>query len=742
MRGGKKFNDVLRDEIQCVRTRRTAAWPEGKTRDEALKGKLVGLALSGGGIRSATFSLGILQRLAREGILDKVDYLSTVSGGGYLGGALTFFAKSHREQENGTDEVNSVTGAQTFPYGVRDPRSGIRDNEEPGILTHLRLNGKYLTPGGGITGVSFAGVILRGILLNLLVWMPLATAVLAILMYAGGHVSGRFPGWEYVCAVVHRCCVDLAYLCCPQGRNGLCWLLWPAAYLGGVFVISSAFYSLGTRISGDSWRYKFRRCYEKGIRWVLFLGGLFLVLGSLPLVSGALLDTVSVLLGLGGGLWAFLRSRSNSEGRVPLGLLAPIVSVVLLYGLLLVSYELASFVVRPKTISLTCLWLLGLSVSVAVVTGCCVNLNYTSIHRYYRDRLIEAFMPDEATVGKKAKTFGKNAPATVADKGKLSDMWTERAPYLLVNTNVVLVDSDVPRWRVRGGDSFILSPKSCGSAATGWVSTGEYMEKDPLTLATAVAISGAAVNPNTGAGGKGPTRKPMMSLLMALLNVRLGYWVRHPGAHRTHGPVASHFGAAFYELSRRGFAEHREMIQLSDGGHFENLGIYELIRRRVKLIICCDGAADPHFEFADLQVLIRRVAADFGAEIKFDQDNRLESLIPREPAPKAVIRRDARVDAYPVGTRFARRGHIKGTITYDNGAAGTLILFKTTMIQGLSLLVKGYKALNRQFPDQSTADQFFDEEQFEAYRELGYEIADRMIRDSTVGIQELLEQCH
>ena len=267
------------------------------------------------------------------------------------------------------------------------------------------------------------------------------------------------------------------------------------------------------------------------------------------------------------------------------------------------------------------------------------------------------------------------------------------------------------------------------------------MRKDPFTLATAVAISGASVNPNTGAGGVGPTRKPMLSLLMALLNIRLGYWVPHPGACQRHQPVASHFRAAFYEVSRRGYSEHRDMIQISDGGHSENLGVYELIRRKVKLIICCDGAADPDSEFVDLQVLTRRIAVDFGARIEFDRSNRLEKLIPREPDPQAVLNRDARVNAYPVGVKLAQRGHIKGTIIYDDDTEATLILLKTTMIQGLSLLVKGYKAANCDFPDQSTADQFFDEEQFEAYRELGYEIADRMVRDATVGLQGLLDQC-
>ena len=408
---------------------------------------------------------------------------------------------------------------------------------------------------------------------------------------------------------------------------------------------------------------------------------------------------------------------------------------MLLYGLLLLAYQFAwQLMTSHEAFPLGLPWLLAIGLSVSVASGWYVNVNYISIHRYYRDRLMEGFMPDPAT-------RGRTGPATKADRAKLVDMCSEGAPYHLVNTNVVLVNSDDARWRVRGGDSFLLSPLYCGCSATRWVSTGEYMQKDPLTLATAVAISGAAVNPNTGAGGTGPTRKPMLSLLMALLNLRLGYWVPNPCKNPRHQPVASHFRAAWYELYRRGYAEHRDMLQLSDGGHFENLGVYELVRRKVKVIVCCDGTADPGFEFADLQVLVRRIAADFGARVEFDVDNRLERLIPREPDPEAVRYRDPATDAYPVGGKFAKQGHVKGTITYCDGTTATLILLKTTMIEGLGLLVKGYKAANHAFPDESTGDQFFDEDQFEAYRELGYDIADRMLADNSVDVVGLLGDC-
>ena len=339
-------------------------------------------------------------------------------------------------------------------------------------------------------------------------------------------------------------------------------------------------------------------------------------------------------------------------------------------------------------------------------------------------------------------TNGTTGPAWDADRAELSDMCVEHAPYHLVNTNVVLVDSDDPRYRKRGGDAFLLSPLYCGGTAAGWIQTDDYMQRDALTLPTAVAISGAAANPNTGAGGVGPTRRPILSLLMGLLNIRLGYWVPSPRAKKTkRQPVANHFRAAWHELRPRGFTEDRNLLQLSDGGHFENLGVYELVRRRVKVIVCCDAAADPGFDFKDLQVLARRIGTDFGARIKFEDDNRLELLIPREPDPQQVQARDPDTDAYPVGACFAERGYIQGTIVYpDESQSTSFILLKTTMVRRLGLLLKGYKGANRAFPDQTTADQFFDEEQFEAYRELGYEIADTLLNDQDINLEGLLRQ--
>ena len=706
---------ILCEELEAIQCRRRAIRcnsSSGTTvktasstekRCEDIKNKLVGLALSGGGIRSATFALGVMQRLAKEGCLKHVDYLSTVSGGGYIGGSLTWFLSQGFKNPK-TKEPFSTTAAN-FPYGVDDPREKRLREKQPRILEHLRLHGKYLIPGKCITVESLIGVVLRGILLNLVVWLPLATAVFVLLSCLTG---------------------SLVVVLFPAGMIGILFLGCSLCYSFSTWLITRRKPTSVFKNEDDA--YKARRKFAKCTPYLLRLGLLSLALGSLPWVHSALQQYIHhagfgpLLLGIAGGLSSFVSSKKNHDGKIPLRFLAPLASFFLLYGLVLASYGFS--LLYSEYYSDCSNWALGVGLAVLVIsvgTGWFANLNYISIHKYYRDRLMEAFMPNPGGIG-------KCADAKEANKAKLSDMCSTNAPYHLVNTNVVLVDSDDPRWKVRGGDAFLLSPKYCGSTATDWQKTTCYMKDDPLTLATAVAISGAAANPNTASGGSGPTRNPALSLLMALLNIRLGYWVPHPTKQKAL-KIVNHFHAAWRELSPRGYEENQKMLQLSDGSHFENLGVYELVRRKVKLIICCDASADPGFKFTDLQNLVRRIGSDLGARIVFNKPNHLERLIPR----------DQGVPSYPPSVKFADQGHINGTIAYSDNTKGTLILLKSTMIRNVGLLLKGYKGANPVFPDQSTADQFFDEEQFEAYRELGYEIAKRMICD--VDLKALLGQC-
>lgn len=182
---------------------------------------------------------------------------------------------------------------------------------------------------------------------------------------------------------------------------------------------------------------------------------------------------------------------------------------------------------------------------------------------------------------------------------------------------------------------------------------------------------------------------------------------------------------------RRYLNENSHNIQLSDGGHFENLGLYELVRRRLKVIIICDGAEDLNFTFPCLANAIEKVRADFGALIDIDATD-LEPLIPR---------RRKNADSGNVSAEdlaFSPRGYLIASIKYakEEGGkeplVGTLIYLTTAFLQSHTADLYAYKKAHPEFPDQPTSDQFFDESQFEAYRELGFQTAHRMMCDADV----------
>ena len=147
--------------------------------------------------------------------------------------------------------------------------------------------------------------------------------------------------------------------------------------------------------------------------------------------------------------------------------------------------------------------------------------------------------------------------------------------------------------------------------------------------------------------------------------------------------------------------ETDRLLNLSDGGHYENLGLYGLVKRGCRLIITSDAAADPGFAFGDLAGAQRKLRIDLGVDIEIDVS-------------------DLRPDP---DTGLCKRHHAVGTIHYPNGLKGTLVYIKTSLTGDEPEDLRAYRRKNPTFPDQSTGDQFFDEGQFESYRKLGEMIA-------------------
>src|SRR5262249_20363322 len=158
------------------------------------------------------------------------------------------------------------------------------------------------------------------------------------------------------------------------------------------------------------------------------------------------------------------------------------------------------------------------------------------------------------------------------------------------------------------------------------------------------------------AGGRGLTRSPFISLAMSLLNIRLGYWIPNPQygvpSFLTRRP--NHFwpGGA-YAATRSGYTEDAKWLEIADGGHFENLAIYELVRRRCGLVIVCDGGQDIASSYQDLVTAVQRIGQDFGATVQFDMQVRKPGKHEFESSSPAQMIASSKLTDYPKGAEFA-----------------------------------------------------------------------------------------
>ena len=724
-----------------------------------------GLALSGGGIRSASFNLGVLQALAKEGCLEKIDYLSTVSGGGYIGASLTYLLHQSNQSDADNNELPTFdVSASNFPYlsypMVDISTSGDREAsyKKGRLLRRLRQNAKYLTPGKGITLLSLIGVVMRNSMASLLVHSSVLLLLLQIL------VSSRILPTQ------------------PDGPNGM-WIL--TGCLLGLYLLVSLIYGVSTGVIDNlavpsaGITYRIRRYFEQGTHWLFLFAISAAILGLLPqiyfapiwshapdwmtirivregnsnLVPSPFFSALVTALGAIGNVFGYLKSHAGKKTTLPVGLVVAVASALLLFGILLLVFHVAVLLNAGES-DVSGALILVLTSVLLFTFGWMSDVNYMSVHRYYRDRLMETFLPDVGAVTdirNRTEATGKSDPGNTAmlwqmcgvDPSSPSQSKKIPGPYHIINTNIVLTASANSRYRGRGGDCFILSPLFSGSRATGWKVTNRSPNAG-LTLATAMAASGAALNPNAGVGGEGVTRQPILSVLMGLFNIRMGYWHVNPNpdcaslasrlARLQSGPNLISPGL-FESLGRNNLREDSHYVLLTDGGHFENLGLYELVRRRLKLIVVGDAGADPKSEFEDLANAIEKVRADFGTLIEICSED-LEALVPHRSiadlsvqATQSVAQHGylvARIKYAASEDHSTQSGSVSDSI---NRNIGWLIYLKATYSAGLTADLSGYRKAHPIFPNQPTTDQFFDEKQFEAYRELGFQTAFQMLND-------------
>ena len=303
--------------------------------------------------------------------------------------------------------------------------------------------------------------------------------------------------------------------------------------------------------------------------------------------------------------------------------------------------------------------------------------NANSLHPLYRDRLAKAFLFDPT----RPDPVHDDLVTTLRPPLRLTQITAMKGPYHLINAALNVEASKVANRRGRNADFFIFSPKFVGSKTTDYVATPDIEDVAVgLDLPTAMAVSGAAVSSNVGA----QNIKPLTATL-ALLNIRLGYWLRNPrriaiakpaGQQVRHGRISEYLRrnnlvANYYFLLEAfgALSEKRKSIYLTDGGHIENLGIYELLRRRCRVIIAVDAEADPQMAFGSFNTLERYALIDLGIRID----------LPWQKIADESMKTSAAIDKKG-DTPKDRGPHCAlGQITYPGGRKGYLIYIKASL---------------------------------------------------------------
>ena len=351
--------------------------------------------------------------------------------------------------------------------------------------------------------------------------------------------------------------------------------------------------------------------------------------------------------------------------------------------------------------------MLAVCLTATIVLAARVDINEFSLNAFYRNRLVRCYLgaTRENTERNPQNFTGFDDDDDVPLAFKAGDA---TRPLHIVNCALNLGGSTDLALHTRHSASFTLSPLYCGSAyesldqqgvakELGFVPTSLFGHRDGgPTLGQAISVSGAAASPNMGYH-----TSSVIAFMLTLFNVRLGWWFPNPGKVED-GAMSPHFSLTYLGDELFGGASDRsKFVMVSDGGHFENLAAYELIRRQCRVIVISDGECDEKYTFGGLGTLIRMCEVDFQCHITIHVDD----LRPGTG-----------------GGEWSKRRFAVGQIRYKDESTGILIYVKASMTGEEDTSVRQYKSSSPTFPHESTGDQFYREDQFESYRHLGREI--------------------
>ena len=330
-------------------------------------------------------------------------------------------------------------------------------------------------------------------------------------------------------------------------------------------------------------------------------------------------------------------------------------------------------------------------VAMSVLMARFININTFSLHGMYRDRLVRAYLGASNTDAKPAGS--RASPRTTTSPMHALDHGSGAAPRGEPHPEPRRRRAASPGSSARRRHS---RSRRCIAATATSATARRPQYGGGITLGTAVAISGAAASPNMGYHSS-----PVVGFIMTLFNARLGSWLGNPGPRGARtwqdpGPLSAVRSMVKEALGQT--SDQSEYVYLSDGGHFENLGLYEMVRRRCRFIVVLDAGCDPDFH---VRRPWQRAAQDPHRPQDPDRLRRRQRTPDRQRQQRCAvgtIRYSAR--------RRARHGRTAGL--RQAGAA-----------RHRSPDVASYAAAHQSFPHEGTGDQWFDESQTESYRSLG-----------------------
>jgi hypothetical protein len=719
-----------------------------------------GICLSGGGIRAAAFGLGALQALSKRGLVvgDRhADYLAAVSGGSYIAGALTLVAKGPITGDDvpaGPDAPQVVAPADPFDRG---------SPEEEWVRNHLR----YLVH-GPLTLVSAVGRLFGGVLINLI--------VISLVLNTVARPLGWIYGWQIRAlrsdyrqhVHIHVRSLTLGFVVALAGAGLVCGL-WAilrrfgadesrhelAMIAAGFFVAAAVLAVLfillplalgiirNLRILGNVTHVHGLAAQRSTNR----VGYATLVATIGSVVTGVLaLTGRNNGGGVGTGRWLVrvLRPHARRLRTFLLNLLATVFGPALILGVFLLSLNWgAAHTVASSDQRGHELWWWLAPLLLLVFMSWQGDLVAWSLHPMYKRRLAGAFTlrrmrkADESEYAE-ARPYTRLCP--------LSGSQPDNTPELLVCAAVNISDyGRTPTGSDVGG--FVFSSTRIGGPLVGTIDTQDYETKAQarardFTLPAAISITGAAVSPSMGR----MTRRPLRFLL-ALLNLRLGVWLPNPGivaglpspdtaggqgttrrAYRLANPMMKlplvgaevrrpgvpkpslrYLGRELFGLNR---ASH-EFVYVSDGGHYENLGLVELLRRGCQTIWCVDAAGDAIDTFSTIATAISVARSELAVDVE---------LAPEVMGPPPGSKGD--------DSKFVRATHAVGRIRYHDGSTGTIVHIKLGVPRDAPTDVLTFHRNHPTFPCDPTLNQLYTADRFDAYRTLGEFSAARAVDEA------------